>query len=358
MSTKKHSKAREIVSNDDDEIIASIELSDGNALRQTVEFFKNTVTMTPIVFYKDKMVIQHANVDASVINEAIFDRTDCIINYTVNTKLFNDQDNIELVKQKVKIIEKDKITYSEETIEVPCPRHIYVPISTVFYTQLKNISRKDGFRITIYKYSEDNQKNTKNKTRAYNMDTWVPDSYMKTTPLTGNTSFDNDVIVGSENTDENKKYEFLFENPINPVPNQVVPLDKLCLACTKLLRLHVNDAIFMAYPRGFRIKGEDGKGRDFKWGICKEQKVIKSKNKIVINDPDTVCNSFGIPSELLKPLSKLLTIAGNGGTAAIRSSIDAMEIRIPISTCATLKITIIPPSQCDSSDDEIEYEDE
>ncbi len=329
-----------------DEIIARIEISDGNCFRQVVEYFKTTVGTIPLTFYTDKMVILRGNADKTVINEASFDNTDFIVDYTVNPEFFNDPNNVKIIKQKVKVIENNIVKYIEETIEVPDPRHIYIPTSDVFYNQVKTITRKDGFCITIYKYQQDDEE-IKQKS---NIKQWIPDSYMKFVKISANSASDGEIKIESENIKQNEDYMFEFEKPAKPIPNQKVRMNEMCTTCNNFNKLHYDVATFLVHQRGLRMMGKEGKsGQNFGWGVYKDPVVSK---KIVIKDPDAEYDSFGVPRFLIKAISKLQTMAGNGGVLAVRSNEFAMELKMPISTVGKLKTLIIPPIEDDDDEDE------
>jgi hypothetical protein len=355
MSTKKDKRK----TSKNDEIIASFEISDGNCLKQIVEYFKSTVSTIPLAFYRDRMVIIRGNVERTIVNEAIFDNTDFIINYTTNPELFNDPSNIKEEKQKVKVIENGVTKYIEETVEVPDPRHIYIPITDIFHKHVKTISRRDGFRITIYKYADDNTETEKGKQKGRNINTWIPDSYMKAAKISANSAPYGEVKIDSENIEEYQDYNFDFDKPMGKFPNQKIKLSEMSTTCTNFVRLRYDAATLMVYPRGFRMMGEEGKSdQDYGWGVYADPKVSKGKIKIIIKDPDTEYDSFGVPLDLLKAVSKLQTVAGNGGVVAIRSNEHAMEMAMPISTAGRLKITIVPPILDEEEENTSQHEEE
>jgi len=339
----------------DDSVIARIEISDGNCLKQVVEYFRNVTTMVPLVFYRDRMDIIRANSDTTIINMASFDNTDFIVDFYVNPELFNDQNNTKKVKQKIKIIENGKVSYGEETVDEPDPRHIYIPTTETFHRQCKTIARRDGFRITIYKYSDAAIEFMKEKQKGRKVGEWIPDSYMKASKISANSAPYGEIEIGSEDVEEFDDYDFNSLQPLKKDPNQKVRLTELCSTCTSFVRHRYDDANLMVYPRGFRIQGEEGKSdQDFGWGIYKDIKVIKGKMKIVIKDNDTEYDSFGVPLDFMKALSKLQTIAGNGGVVAVRANESVMQIIMPISTVGRHKIMVVPPIEDDEDEDQKE----
>lgn len=133
----------------EDEVIAWIEISDGNCLKQTVEYFRNTTTIVPLVFYKDRMEILRGNHEITLVNKAVIDNMHFVIKYYVDITLFNDPLNAKLVKRTIET--KNGTEIIEE--KIPEPRHIFIPVTDTFHRQCKTIARRDGFRIIIYKTS-------------------------------------------------------------------------------------------------------------------------------------------------------------------------------------------------------------
>jgi len=342
---------------DEDEIIARIEFSDGNSFKQIVEFFKNTVSLVPLAFYKDRLVITRGNFDETIINESTIDKTDFLLDYYVNPEFFNHQSNVKLIKQKVKVIQKEKviedgktiekdiIKFFEETIEVPDPRHIFIPNKDTFHKQVKSIAKRDGFRIIIYKYSDKEYNEMKNNSKNRKIENpWIPDSYMKAMKISGNSSSNGEFKIGSENVEEYVDYTFKFDKPSNQIPNQKIRLSEICDACSNYVKLKIDFAHLMSYPRGFKIMpSEKIEQEPYKWGICNKKK--KNKGKIIIDDPDSEYDLFGVPLDLLKAISKLQPVSGNGGIASIRSNEFSLEILIPILSIGQHKITIIPSNE-------------
>jgi hypothetical protein len=339
--------------NGGDEIIADIEISDGNCLKQVVEYFRNTGAIIPIIFYEDKMEIVRANPETTIMNKAVFDVGEFIVNYYVNPNLFNDRGNTKKVVEFYKETNEDgKIVSIEETNTVPDPRHIYIPNTDTFYRQCKTIAKKDGFRITIYKISEEEFNRTIERQSGSKVGGWNPDSYMKTNNISASSAPYGEMMIGSENVEEFIEYGLDFVEPNTSKPNQKVRLGELCATCKGFVRHKYEVSSLMVYRSGFRMKGGIGQsGQDFGWGTYKDVRKFKS-SKIVIKGMDTIYDVFNVPVDLLKSFSKLQTIAGNGGVAAIYSNRRAMQIVVPISVIGKLTITIIPP--VDAEEDEQE----
>lgn len=322
----------------EDEVIAWVEIPDGNCLKQTVEFFRNTTTMVPLVFYKDRMEIVRGNHEATLINKAVLDNIDFITKYEVNTSLFNDPLHEKIIVKQTGLIDEDGVP---ETVEekVLDPRHIFIPVTDTFHRQCKTIARKDGFRIIIYKSSENKKINSTQQ-----------DCYMKASKISANSAPEGEISISPENPADFKAYDFDFKEPCSSRVNQKIKLIELCSICTNFVRHNCEIIDLMCYLDGFRMKGGESQSvQDFGWGKYSDIKSLGKKGKIVVGGPSTKHNSFGVPKDFIKALSKLQTIAGNGGVAAIFSHSSALQIVIPISVIGRLTITIIPPDDEEDS---------
>jgi hypothetical protein len=330
----------------EDEIIAWIEISDGNCLKQTVEYFRNTTTMVPLVFYKDRMEIVRGNHEATLVNKAVLDNINFIIKYQVNVELFNEPLNVKIVRKPTGVIDANGIP---EIIEekVPEPRHIFIPVTDTFHKQCKTIARRDGFRIIIYKSSEGKESKNYNK----KINGLYHDCYMKASKISANSAPDGEIGIFPENTDDFKDYGFSFPQPCEGKINQKIKLIELCSICSNFVRHNCEIIDLMCYIDGFRMKGGESQSvQEFGWGKYSDTKYLGKKGKIVIGGPSTKHNNFGVPLDFIKALSKLQTIAGNGGIAAIFSHSSALQIVIPISVIGRLIITIIPPDDDEEED--------
>jgi len=330
----------------EDEVIAWVEIPDGNCLKQTVEFFRNTTTMVPLVFYKDRIEIVRGNHEATLINKAVLDNIDFITKYEVNTSLFNDPLHEKIIRKLTGVIDENGVP---ETVEekVPDPRHIFIPVTDTFHRQCKTIARKDGFRIIIYKSSEDRESKSYNKRISSNTQ---QDCYMKASKISANSAPEGEISISPENASDFKEYGFDFKEPRSGKVNQKIKLIELCSICTNFVRHNCEIIDLMCYLEGFRMKGGESQSiQDFGWGKYSDTKLLGKKGKVMVGGPSTKHNSFGVPKDFIKALSKLQTIAGNGGVAAIFSHGSALQIVIPISVIGKLTITIIPP---DDEEDE------
>lgn len=172
---------------------------------------------------------------------------------------------------------------------------------------------------------------------------------MKASKISANSAPEGEIKILPENADDFKDYGFSFVNPSEEKVNQKVRLMELCSICTNFVRHKCEIIDLMCYLNGFRMKGGESQSlQDFGWGKYSDIKYIDKKGKkgkIVVGGPSSVHNSFGVPMDLIKALSKLQTIAGNGGVAAIFSNSSALQIVIPISVIGRLIITIIPPDE-------------
>lgn len=340
----------------DREVIACIEFSDGNCLKQTIEYFKTTVTV-PLCFYKDRMIIERGNLDSSIINKADFNNTQFIVDYYTNTDLFNDKYFKKVVKTKIEIVDDNgNVSYREEEKLVEDPRHLYIPSKEHFYTQCKSISKRDGFRITIYKISEEEIENALKiaKNRKI-MSQWVPDSSMTTEKISSSSAPYGKMVIDSENISAFSDYNLKFVNPLETPPKQKIRLTELCGAFSSFVKHKYAFANLNVYPAGFMVSGDEGRSnQEFGWGDYSEDKVVKSKgkSKFVIKSNNAKPDVFCIPQELVKAFSKIATISGNNGVVAIYSTKDAIAFKIPISFCGNLVITIIPPPEEEEEEEE------
>jgi len=354
-----------------DEVIVRFELSDGNCLKVATEFYKNLTDIVPFAFYKDRVVITRCNYEQTLMSETCFDKLDFVLDYYVNPALFNDPNHTRQEKRIIKVIENGITRYEEETVEVPDPRHIYIPVTDTFVQQNKNIARRDGFRMTIYKNhvadqatsnSSSSQSKPKSIQKGRRSNDWTPDSYMGVACISAGAAPIGEVKVLSQDIIEYNVYNLDFTPCDKTIVKQKIKLADLSSTCAKFHKQqNLEQALFMVYQHGFRIKdaAESNGSPGFGWGKYEDVKVNTGKLKIVIKDPNTENDAFGIPPVLLKGISKLPTMAGVNGVCAIRSNEISMEILCPVSSVGYHKITIIlPPEDPNPSDDENDDDDD
>lgn len=312
---------------EEDDVVASIEIADGNCLKQTVEFFKATTTMIPLVFYRDRMEIIRANHDSTLVNRAIFSNKQFMLNYYVNEKLFNDSEYKTTIRNHNGEFDEDgsPIMLSERVND---PRHVFIPELDKFYKQCKNISKKDGFIITIFRKlsSTDPKKNG-----AY---------YARVSKISSNSSAEGNKMIKSENIEDYRDYDLEFIEPrFVGKANQKIRLAELCTICNNFVRDKCEITSLMCYAEGFRIKGS---GQDYGWGTYTDS---KKKGKIKIGGGASKHDYFGVPLDFIRALSKLQTIAGNGGVCVIHSHPICLQLIVPIGIVGEFIITLIPPDK-------------
>lgn len=304
---------------DENELVALIEITDGNCLKQTVEFFRATTTVIPLVFYRDRLEIVRANYDSTLVNRAIFNNEEFILKYQVNENLFNEPYHETTTKKhNGDFDEEGSPIIVEETF--PDPRHVFVPEMSRFYKQCKSIARKDGFQIAIYKNSA---------TGKY---------CARVSRISSNSAPVGNTIIKAENVEDYRDYNLDFVEPRFALrANQKIRLVELCNSCSEFNRLECQTTSLMCYAEGFRMKNT---GQDHAWGTYAD---IKKKGKIRIGGDAAKHDYFGVPSDFIKALAKLQTIAGNGGVCAIYSHAICLQFIIPIGIVGKFIITLIPP---------------
>jgi hypothetical protein len=304
---------------DENELVALIEITDGNCLKQTVEFFRATTTVIPLVFYRDRLEILRANYDSTLVNRAVFGRKEFILKYQVNEELFNEPDHETTIRKHNGEFDEDgSPIIIEETIKDP--RHVFVTEMTRFYKQCKSIARKDGFQIAVYL----NSTTGKYCAKAYR--------------ISSNSATSGNTIIKAENVEDYKDYTLNFVEPRFALKaNQKIRLVEFCSVCSEFSRLETQTTSLMSYAEGFRMKNA---GQDYKWGTFTDS---KKKGKIRIKGEGSKHDYFGVPSDFIKALSKLQTIAGNGGVCSIYSHAICLQFIIPIGIVGEFIITLIPP---------------
>jgi hypothetical protein len=186
---------------------------------------------------------------------------------------------------------------------------------------------------------------------------WLPDSYMKAERLTASSST-GPIKIGSENIEEFKEYSFEFQQPDLRPPNVKIRLPDLCAAFCSFIRHKYDKADLMIYHQGFRVMGGEGNYKQkYGWGTFEEVRVIGSKTRFVLRNKDSEYTSFEVLLPFMRAITKLQTVAGNGGVAVIHGNKNALQLIIPISTIGKLKITIVPPDdEDDNKDQDLERE--
>jgi hypothetical protein len=336
-------------------IVAEIEMADGNAFKQIADFFKITTSNIPLVFYEDRMEIERGNIEATMINRAVFGNTRFIFKYWVNKALFNDPGYVRTVKKATgRMLPNGTPEVIEE--KVSDPRHIFIPVTDIFHRQCKTINRKDGLCLTVFKSGEPEIEGKAHPGRR--IGSLTQDGYMRATKITSSTASGAGIDIPAESVEEvHKNYEYYFLEPMYGKINQKIKLADLCTICSNFSRHKCETTNLMVYPNGFRMKGGEVQAiQDYGWGVYKDVKVIDAKKKLVIGGADTKFHNFGVPLDFIKALSKLQTIAGNAGIAVVYAHDLAMQIILPISIFGELIITIIPPEDEDEEPTESKRE--
>lgn len=334
--SNKKDKNSEEQPDEEDDVVASIEIADGNCLKQVAEFFKATTTMIPLIFYPNRMEIVRANYDSTLVNRAVFNNEKFMLKYYVNTNLFNEPDHETTIRKHTGEFDEDgSPIINIETIKEP--RHVFIPEMDKFYKQCKNIARRDGFLITIFKSSSKRNAKGNNDFNNY---------YAKSSRISSNSAPEGNAIIKAENPDDYRDYDLNFIEPrFARKTNQKIKLAELCTVCNSFVRDKCETVSLMSYNEGFRMRAND---QDYGWGTYVDP---KRKGKIIIGGAASKHDYFGVPLDFIRALFKLQTIAGNGGVCAIYSHTIALQIILPIGIVGEFIITMIPPDK-KSSDKE------
>lgn len=316
--------------NTQDSVIACLEISNGNCFKQLVDFFRNSTILVSFVFYKDRMEIVRGNHDTTLINRAVFENLDYILDYKVNVELFNDINYSKTITEKfMTIIDgEEKLIEREKTVKDP--RHFYTPNSDLLQTECKLISKMDGFRITIYKLGN------------------TSESYMKAHRISNNSSQFKDTKIPQENC-EFFDYPFSCKQPrFSSSYRQKIKLNDFCSTLKNFVKHQCDTIDFMIYPNGFRIKSDTaGSVLDHGWGVYYDD-IVDSKIKL----NDSKYHSFQITQNLLKYLVKIHGISDKVAVALFCGNNDMLQIVIPIYSFGPLIITILKKCEKDNDDEE------
>jgi hypothetical protein len=304
-----------------DDIIAYIELSNGNCLKQIVEFFKNSTVYTSFIFYEDRMEIKRSNFDLTLVNSAVFTNLDYILEYKVNSNLFNDKKNTKIVKETLITTEGGEEKLIERVKKIADPRHIYTPRADLLQLECKTVTKSDGFRFSVYNCASSGRPEI---------------SYMTAGRISTNSSYSEDTRIPPDNC------EFYDDDIIKSQPRfeakshrQKIRLVDFC-SNLKNYKNKCETVEFMSYPRGFRVKSCDVQsGIDFGWGIYKNA-LVNSRIKLL----DSEHNTFQISTDLQKSLIKIGSIGDKVSIGLFCSNEDMLQIILPICQYGSLIVTI------------------